>query len=508
MNRCLKCKSVLVAGAPFCTICGALQNTSAPVAEPTRTIQPAVRRVPGIGAHNESQHVVQNGASEEAPLFSPESFMRTSKAAERWRNSWRERQYAQAGPAENVSRGNASVPSPLLAMQNSFVRMRAVILRQKEDRRKASLGSWVTISLMVCLIAGLSAYIVYSYLPNGVNATHPLQPVGGQSPALSIAGSSSTTFKIGQDLPVAGTHFGPHETISFLLDSATPITGANGGLVRVQADGQGAFQVTIPIDNSWPVGDRTIQAVDSSAHTSAYLEVQIVPAAKPLNVSPDLSITMNGQLLTTLAFTTRVGQADPAAQRITITNTSGAALQWTAMTSGSWLLIEDNQDAGQLDISQPQSIGIGVDTSGLGVSPTNRPYSGQVLFILNNREVLTLPVQLTVMGASPELVFSPSPISATAKAGGTCEDGATLTLINLGSAIIQWTVTPDANAQNSIQFVNSQGGIETSGDLTPSGTDNDVVVLTLRCTGVQKGQQFHISIYGGAIQASDTVVIQ
>jgi hypothetical protein len=112
------------------------------------------------------------------------------------------------------------------------------------------------------------------------------------------------------------------------------------------------------------------------------------------------------------------------------------------------------------------------------------------------------------MGASPELVFSPSPIIATAKAGGACAVGATLTLINLGSTIIQWTVNPDANAQNSIEFVNSQGGVETSGDLTPSGTDNDVVVLTLRCTGVHTGQQFHISIYGGPIQASDTVAIQ
>jgi hypothetical protein len=72
--------------------------------------------------------------------------------------------------------------------------------------------------------------------------------------------------------------------------------------------------------------------------------------------------------------------------------------------------------------------------------------------------------------------------------------------------LIQWTVNPDE--QDHIKFVNSQGGIETSGELMQAGTDGDTVVLTLRCSGVQKGQQYHISIYGNAMQASNTVIIQ
>jgi hypothetical protein len=108
-----------------------------------------------------------NGANsaanrEDSPLFSPESFAYTSKAAEHWRNSWRDLQNAEAGPAGDVSKDQASVPAPLAATQNSFIRMRAI--KQKQDAIE-NFGFWVTLFLMICLFGGLGAYIVYSYLP-------------------------------------------------------------------------------------------------------------------------------------------------------------------------------------------------------------------------------------------------------------------------------------------------------------------------------------------------------
>lgn len=452
--------------------------------------------------NNGNSQALQNGAM---PLFSPESLAYTSMAAEHWRNSWKDRQYAEAGPAEGVSRGQASVPTPLLAMQNSFVRMRAIVFKQEQATRKVSFGFWVTILLMICMVAGLGAYIFYSYLPNASeNAAHTSQPAAGQSPTLRIAGAPSTTVKIGQKLQIAGSNFGPHDAINFLLDATTPITGADGKPLGAQADAQGTFEVTIPITHDWPIGAHSIQAVDSAARQSSYLNIQIIPGAKPVTNSPNLSIMLNGQPIKLLSFAKQVGQPDPAAQRITITNTSAAVLNWTATVTTSWLSIEDNNNLGQLAVSQPLSIGIGVDTSGLGTSPPNQPYKGQVLFTINNNEVLTLPVQLTITDATPELVFSPSPIFATANPNGSCQAGATLTLINLGSIAMVWTVNPDA--KNTIKLVDNQG--KQSGELMPSGMDGDTVVLTLSCSGVKKGQPYHISIYGNSSQASDTVIIQ
>ncbi len=448
---------------------------------------------------------------QEIPLFSPESLAYTSMAAEHWRKSWRDRQYAEAGPAEDVSKGQAYVPPPLQAMQHSFVRMRAVVYKQKQDKRKMTFGFWMTLFVMICLILGMGAYIVYSYLPGITGAgSHNTQAGAGLSPSLVLVGTTSTTFATGQTLRAHGAHFGPDDPITFLLDTTTPILGSNGKALAVQANSQGAFDVTIPITTSWPLGVRIIQAVDTRANISSYLDIQVNAAGKPEKSSPNLSISLNGVPITSLAFTKQVGQPDPPAQRITITNTSGAPLQWSASAQADhnlqWLSIDDNNFQGQLDISQPLSIGISVDTTGLSVTAKNLPYTGQVLFTINGKEVLTLPVQLTIVDTTPEMVYSPQPIFATHNADGTCKAGTTLTLINLGSSVIHWTANPDQ--QGAIQFINGQGAVTESGELLPSNQDGDTVVLSLRCSGVQSGQQYHVSIYANSQQSSDTIYIQ
>src|SRR6266480_4454356 len=101
-------------------------------------------------------------------LLNPASFMATSKAAEQWRRSWRDRQDDEAGPAENVSRGQAAVPMPLTTMQQSLAHRRAIQKNDKKQQGKRSVnfGTWIAIFLMICLIIGLGAYIIVSYMPN------------------------------------------------------------------------------------------------------------------------------------------------------------------------------------------------------------------------------------------------------------------------------------------------------------------------------------------------------
>lgn len=100
-------------------------------------------------------------------LLDDESFSSMSEEAERWRESWRDRQRAEAGPAIDVSRGQASVPEPLMAMQQSLARIRAVILtsREEEDRQETGPGFWIIVGVLICLILALAAYIISTYLP-------------------------------------------------------------------------------------------------------------------------------------------------------------------------------------------------------------------------------------------------------------------------------------------------------------------------------------------------------
>ena len=457
-------------------------------------------------------------------LLNPASFMTTSKAAEQWRKSWRDRQYAEAGPAENVSRGQASVPMPLTPMHQSLVRMRAI---QKDDKnsqnkRSAKLGTWITIFLMLCLIIGLGAYLIVSYLPNSpFGVTQVTPPTNTTQPTLVLVGTTSQTITVGTSIQLQGEHFGVNQTIIFLRDTATPIIDKSGNNISIDTNSQGTFNVTISIDSHWSVGSHSIEALDKSTNQNVFQTIQVIPAGTAITSSTQFSVSMQGKPASLLTFKAVLDQANPGPQQITITNTSGSTLQWTAtaVTNNNlnWLQINDNNDYGQLAISQPHSILISVNTIGLKTTDANHPYKGQIIFTINNTQLLTLPVQLQIVDATPEMVFSPNPIVAQSGPGNTCEpietnQPLTLTLINLGSAAISWAVNPDLT--DKIKFVDNNGQLLESGTLLPSGSllpsgqPGDTVVLTLQCTNIQPRQSYHVSVYANKLSWSELVIVQ
>jgi hypothetical protein len=495
-------------------------NTGAPhpPPQPPQTPLPSLHEMPTN--YLQLQNGNGNGANstanrQELPLFSPESFAYTSKAAQHWRNSWRDLQNAEAGPAEDVSKGQAEVPAPLANRKDSFLRLRAIRSKQNQDVGERNFGFWVTLFLMICLIGGLAAYIVYSYLPNTSGAVSITQPAGSQQPSFIVVGtsSSSQTFTRGQSLRAHGDHFGANDPIHFLLDSTTPVLASNGSALSTQSDSQGTFDVTILVGKHWVIGAHVISATDTRTKLSAYIDIQVNPTSSPVtsNNSTDLAFTLNGQPIDHLSFTAQIGQPSPPAQRITFTNISGLPMQWSATASAAnaaqnlnWLAILDSDYAGQLNISQPHTMGISVNPAGLAVTPTGNPYSGQIVFTINGNQQLTLRVQLTIIDATPEMVFSPNPLVVTANADGTCQSGATLTFINLGSTVINWSANPDLQ---NIKFVNDKGKMNEQGVLQPYGMNGDTAVVTLRCNGVKAGDTYLVHIFANSTQYLEMVQI-
>jgi hypothetical protein len=460
---------------------------------------------------------LMNGTSDSPTndLLNPASFMATSKAAEQWRKSWRNRQYAEAGPAESVSRGQASVPTPLTSMQQSFLRMRAIKKTNKQQgKRSVNFGTWLIILLMICVIIGLGTYIIFSYLPSSPFTTQTSTSSNNTAqPSLTLVGTATQTVTIGRSIQVHGVQFGDNQSIIFLRDTATPITDSSGKNISTRTDSQGTFIVAIPIDNSWTVGSHSIEALDQSSNQNAFLTLEVIPQGTATTSSADLSITMQGKSVSQLNFTSVLGQANPGPQQISITNTSGSPLQWTAIAATNnnlnWLQINDNNDNGQLAISQPHSMLISVNTTGLKTTDKNHPYRGQIIFTINNRELLTLPVQLQIVDATPEMVLSPNPIVAPIGQGNTCQVGVALTLINLGSASISWAVNPD---KENIKFINNgqplnSGTLLPAGSQLPSGQPGDTIVLTLQCSNVQVGQTYTVRVYANQMQWTESVII-
>ena len=489
-----------------------------PQSQTPQTPRPSLHEMPTnyIQLQNGNGNSANSTANrQELPLFSPESFAYTSKAAQHWRNSWRDLQNVEAGPAEDVSKGQAAVPEPLANRKDSFLRLRAIRSKQNQDASERNFGFWVTLFLMICLIGGLAAYIAYSYLPNTSGAVRITQPTGSQQPSFIVVGSSSSsqTFTRGQSLRAHGDHFGANDPIHFLLDSTMPVLASNGSVLSTQSDSQGTFDVTILVSKNWVIGVHLIAATDTRAKLSAYIDIQVNPDSSPvtINNSTDLAFTLNGQPIDHLSFTAQFGQSSPPAQRITFTNISGTPMPWSAAASATQnfnlLTILDSDYAGQLDISQPHTMGIIVNPSGLAVTPKgNAPYSGQIVFTINGNTQLTLPVQLTIIDATPEMVFSPNPLVVTANRDGTCAPGvtATLTFINLGTTVINWSAHPDLQ---NIKFVNNKGTVTESGLLQPSGMNGDTAVVTLSCNGVKAGDTYLVHVFANTTRFSESVQI-
>jgi hypothetical protein len=240
------------------------------------------------------------------------------------------------------------------------------------------------------------------------------------------------------------------------------------------------------------------------------------PNTSPITIgnNTDLSFTLDGQPLDHLSFTAQVGQSAPPKQRITFTNITSAAMQWSAAASTAhnlnWLSIVGSDYAGQLDMSQPHSMGISVNPAGLSATAAGKPYIGQIVFTINGNTQLTLRVQLTIIDATPEMVFSPNPLVVKATSNGTCQPGNTLTFINLGTTVINWTANPDNG--NNIQFLDTTGKVskvKEGGVLQPSGTSGDTTVVTLSCHGVKAGDQYVVNVYAnGGVPSKEIVLIE
>lgn len=261
-NLCGNCATELPKEARFCGVCGAVQTRTPglirPVtpksttrsvipsrtdsAGPTKSIQQSIQipqapaftkqqsqqspsssyLQPDVRSQDKQQNDIAYSPTMDLPISA--SFMATSKAAEQWRKSWRDRQYAEAGPAENVSRGQASVPMPLMTMQRSFASMRAFEKNDKKQQVKRSVNFFTRIIffLIICLILSLGVYIILSYLLHSAfGVTNLTSPTNTTQPTMAVIGTASQTVKIGQTIQLHGEHFGADQSIILLRDTAT-----------------------------------------------------------------------------------------------------------------------------------------------------------------------------------------------------------------------------------------------------------------------------------------------
>jgi hypothetical protein len=382
----------------------------------------------------------------------------------------------------------------------------------KQSGRNKNFRFWIMVFLVACSIGGLGAYIILTYIPTSIfGRGHSVSSSETSQPVLSLEKPQSTTIKQGQTLSLHGEHFSTSDTITFLLDFITPIKDENGKIISVRASDSGSFDASIPIQGSdWSAESHFIQAVDGRTNQIAYLNIVVSPASSPETTSPNLSLSMQAQPVKKLIFHAVVGQGNPDQQRITLTNTSGLPLHWTATPNAdhnlSWLVIASNHIAGDLTVGHTDSVGIGVLMTGLKNNSPAHAYTGQIVFTINGQEQLALPVELQVTDPQSEIIFSPNPVVAPLGAGNTCLPTA-LTLANLGKSFVTWTLVPyNPGIKDRIQFI-ADGKPVMQGVLAASGDPNDTQVLNLKCNGVSAGNTYKFTIYANNVSWPVTIFI-
>lgn len=194
------------------------------------------------------------------------------------------------------------------------------------------------------------------------------------APNLSLSGSSSVAS--GGTLALHGSHFLPGSSITLTLDDSTPIfvaarpagsqvarssTGALSMTAArllqsevsnaINADGNGMFNVNIPVDPGWSIGQHTIQASEAITHRGAQLTFTIVSggntptptstATATATTSPTLSPTASASPAGTGALScvnpssitlgpVSANYTQAVSQTITLCTAGTGSVNWTA----------------------------------------------------------------------------------------------------------------------------------------------------------------------------------
>ncbi len=182
---------------------------------------------------------------------------------------------------------------------------------------------------------------------------------------------------------------------------------------------------------------------------------------------------------TSLSFSGIAGGTNPAAKTISVSNTGGGTLTWTASDNASWLTASPTSG------TNSGSVTVGVNLSGVPAGT----YSGVVTISATGATTKTVPVSLTVAAATTSggtIGFSPTALTFTGTVGGTNPTAKTVGVTNPGGGTLSWTVGDNA------------GWLSVSPTSGTTTTETDQLTASVNLSGLAAGT------YNGVITIAAT----
>ena len=232
----------------------------------------------------------------------------------------------------------------------------------------------------------------------------------------------------------------------------------------------GTFSASVPAGVNWLTvtgsgvtpGYANVAVNASGLSTGTFSsQVAIIPSnGTPINIPVTLTVTGATPGLSVSSVTESLSTAQggsPLSGHITVLNTGGGTLQFTAQTSGgegTWLTL-NAPAAGSATFLTPGTLGFKADPSGL--SPGL--YTGSIIVSdTGSSNQAIVPVILTVTGAVPSIQLSETGVYITAVAGGPQPPSQTLTVTNSGAGSLNWTAqSTTLNSSNWLQATHASG---------------------------------------------------
>ncbi len=197
--------------------------------------------------------------------------------------------------------------------------------------------------------------------------------------------------------------------------------------------------------------------------------VTFTPAGSP----PPGVLPAIGVSPTNLSFTATQGGANPATQTLSISNTGGGTLSWTASDNAAWLTLSPTSGTGNGAVTL--SVTTGTLTAG--------SYSGTVTMNATGASSVTVPVTFTVATAPvpPAIGVSPTNLSFTATQGGANPATQTLSISNTGGGTLSWTASDNAAGLTLSRASGTGNGVVTASVVTGTtavGTHNGTITFS------------------------------
>ncbi|MEK6641780.1 MAG: BACON domain-containing carbohydrate-binding protein, partial [Nitrospirota bacterium] len=230
-------------------------------------------------------------------------------------------------------------------------------------------------------------------------------------------------------------------------------------------------------------GTVTLQATTGALATGTHTGSVILTGGTgvtPITIPVSFTVTAApvppaiGATPTSLAFTAIQGGSNPAAQTLSILNTGGGTLNWSASENAGWLALSAGTGTGNGTVTLQATTGAlatGSHTGtltlsgGTGVTP------------------VTIPVSFTVTAAPvpPAISMSPTSLSFTAQQGSGNPAAQPLSITNRGGGTLTWSVTDNSSwISPSPTSGTGNGGttISVTTSFLAAGTYNGIVTIS------------------------------